>query len=250
MKYLKIILGVLLLFGAGSEYIHASRALGSFFSPGIIVGMLALVVLCTWLIGSGLRQEKFQFKSLDSLKFFGISLFTFAAAAFFTLSSRAAPDNFVSVNGLRIPINHCVDGSERIIPDKEAREAYCLCLAEKITADSLLRNQYKQELEQGGLGKILMDLQFSESLEELGIEECLPQVEMEWTNNLANSMKAQWKQELKGTDFEQTNDIEVYCDCLITEYRKYPLSQIIEDGFQESKLGIGIESDCVGKSMK
>ncbi|WPR76265.1 hypothetical protein [Algoriphagus sp. NG3] len=85
MKIFKIIIGFLLLIGAGREFIDASRQLGSLFSPGIIIGILIMLVLSTWLIGSGFSAGKFKFKSFEFIKFFVISFMTFAIVALFSL---------------------------------------------------------------------------------------------------------------------------------------------------------------------
>ncbi len=58
------------------------------------------------------------------------------------------------------------------------------------------------------------------------------------------------KKELVGTEFEQTNDIEKYCGCMTDEYKKYPISQIMEVGFKESELGVSIDKKCTEKSKK
>ena len=172
MKVIKIIIGFLLLFGAGKEYINASRQLGSFFSPGIVVGMLAIFLLSTWLIGSGFSQRKFNFKSLEFLKFFVIALVTFLTVAFFSLSSYVIPDNYQSINGMKIPMNKCINGIERIISDEQERVKYCICIADKITARSSIKDQYIDELKKGQLGEILIKLQKEDLLTELGIENC------------------------------------------------------------------------------
>jgi hypothetical protein len=63
-------------------------------------------------------------------------------------------------------------------------------------------------------------------------------------------MKENWKKELNGTEFEETNNIEDYCDCLINEYKNHPLNKIVEDGFNESEIGISIDSLCTEESKK
>ncbi|WP_157963332.1 hypothetical protein [Algoriphagus litoralis] len=85
MKTFKIIIGFLLLIGAGREFINASRQLGSLFSPGLIIGVLIMLIFSTWLIGSGFSPEKFRFKSYEFIKFFAISFVTFAVVAILSL---------------------------------------------------------------------------------------------------------------------------------------------------------------------
>ena len=197
---------------------------------------IGILLFSTWLIGSGFSSRKFKLRSTESIKFFVITIITFGSIAFYSLLSYAQPANYKLVNNIRIPLSRCINGSERIIPDVESREKYCFCLAEKITADSSLKNKYKNELQKGQLDKILNELQEEGTFDKIGLENCFSKVEMTWTDNLANSMKANLKSELEGTDFEQTNDIDIYCSCLIKEYRKNPLSKIMEDDFYESEL--------------
>jgi hypothetical protein len=246
----KIIFGFLLLLGVGQEYIHASRDLGTFFSPSIIVLITGLLLLATWLIGSGFSSVKFSFKSFEFIKFFIISFVFFITVAFFTLLSYAKPDNFKTVNGISIPMNKCIDGSRRMIPNKEERMDYCLCLAEKITTNPVLKKKYKNDLKKGRLIKVSTSIQKEEELTELSLTNCLTNVEMKWTDNIANSMLSICVKELEGSEFEQTGNTQIYCECVINEYKKYSLNKIIATDFQESELAISIDSSCTEKSQK
>ena len=154
------------------------------------------------------------------------------------------------INGLKIPLGKCIDGNIRIIPDEKERAEYCRCYVEKITNDPELKLRYQQELENDHLNEVMNEVQLSPKFIELGIEDCMSSVKVKWTNSLANSMKQNWKKELKGSDFELTNDIDEYCDCVIDEYRKLPLNQVIEDGFNESEDATKIDGKCSKLSEK
>lgn len=248
----KIIFGFLLLFGIGQEYIHASRGLGTFFPPFIVLLITGFLLLATWLIGSGFSPVKFSFKSFEFIKFFILSFVFFITVAFFTLLSYAKPDNFKTVNGISIPMNKCIDGSRRMIPNKEERIDYCLCLAEKITTNPVLKNKYKKDLKKGYLTKVFTSIQKEEEKEftELNLENCLTNIEIKWTNNMANSMIPICVKELEGTEFEQTGNTQTYCECVINEYKKYSFNRIIADDFQESELAFSIDSSCTEKNNK
>lgn len=247
---IKIIAGFLILWFTGQEYISASRDLGTFFSPIMILLFLGVILLLTWVIGSGFSPSEFTFRSFEFIKFFIISLIVFSISALFTLASYAKPSNFKTVNGTSIPMNKCIDGSRRMMPNNEERMNYCLCLAEKITANPILKNKYQYELEQGHIVEVSASIQKEEKYTELGLENCLANVEMKWTNNIVNTMITNCKKELEGTDFSQTNNTQIYCECVINESKKHPLSKVIADGFQESELGVSIDSSCSEKSKK
>jgi hypothetical protein len=245
----KIIFGFLMLWFTGTEYINASRELGAFSFP-ITIGCLGVILLFTWVIGSGFSPTKVAFRSLDFVKFFIISLIVFSASAFSTLASLAKPDNFKIVNGTSIPMNRCIDGSRRMIPNEEERMNYCICVAEKITANPILKNKYKSELKKGYIFDVFTSISNEGEFPELNLESCLANLEMKWTNNIVNTMITNCKKELEGTDFAETNDTQLYCDCTISEYQKYPLSKVIADDFQENELRLSIETHCTEKSEK
>ena len=248
MKTAKIVLAIILLYGAGSEYVNASRELKTFFAPEILAGVLVFLLLCAWLIGSAFSKGKL--KPLNYLKFFVITLVGFGVISFLSLSAAIMPKNIVEVNGLKVPLDACIEGSKRIIPNKEERKEYCLCLADKITSDSTRREKYKEQLESGRMDKVLKDLKASENFLELGIDACIKTTDLEWTDNLVKSVKENWLDQLEGTEFEETNNLEEYCDCMINEYKKYSTDKILEDGFSESELGLSIDSMCTEKSIR
>jgi hypothetical protein len=250
MKTVKIVFGFLIIFGVGKEYAHASRELLTFFSPGIIMGVLLSLLLSTWLIGSALSKEKLRVKSYQFLKYFLLCFLCFVLFAFFSLASYRPPNDMVEVNGIKIPIGNFLDGSRRIVPDSAQRRVYCICVVEKLASSDEIVRRYRPQLESGRIDKIFDASKNEPLLAGLGIEACIKSVELQWTDNLSDAMKGSLKTQLVNTDFEKTNDIDSYCDCLIEEYQKYPVSKITNDKFIESKLGAEIDSMCIAKSRK
>jgi hypothetical protein len=63
-------------------------------------------------------------------------------------------------------------------------------------------------------------------------------------------MKKNMKKQFEGTEFEQIVDVNTYCDCVVKEYKKFPLTEIMEDRFKESEEAKLIEKKCMSKSLK
>lgn len=183
-------------------------------------------------------------------EYFGICLLLFFLFAFIKTSTYVVPKNFVEINGLKIPLGKCIDGNRRVIPDKKEREEYCKCFIEKIINTPELKSKYKTKLENDRINHVFKEIQDSPEFQELGIEECMTSIKMRWTDNIANSMKRNWKKELEGTDFEETNYLEKYCDCLIEEYRRFPLDSVLKESFLESKIALEIDEKCTEESKK
>jgi hypothetical protein len=243
MKLLRIILGFYLLYLFGKEYISASYQIGTFVNPGIIIALL-VALLSTWLIGSGLSGSQFNFKSIKFVVYLAISLLFLGAVVYISALSYVVPGTYVNINGVNVPLKDCINGNRRLIPDERSREEYCKCVVENITNQPELTEKYKADLENGRVDQVLTALQADSTFDKTGVQNCLMASEIVWTDALAESMKANLKKELIGTEFEETNDIDKYCDCLMNEFRKYPLRDVMSAEFSESILGKSIAESC------
>jgi len=250
MKRIKIGIGFLLIFGAANEYVAASRQLGTLFSPGVMAGTLLILIFSFWLIASGFSDRKYHLKPINVLKYFIITLVTFTLVMLYNLGSDPTPTNFVVINGIRVPLGECINGSIKSIPDLKDRHYFCECFVEKITNDPELKSKFQSKLEHNKVGEVFTEIQNSPKFLELGIEDCMSSIQFEWTDVIVEEMKQTWKNELSSSEFEITNDIDKYCDCLADEYRKYPIERIMEDNFYESELAVRLDKKCSENTLK
>jgi hypothetical protein len=146
MKFIKIFFGFAIAFGAGKEYVSASRQVGSFTDIGVILGMTIMLILGTWLIGTGLSKKSLSIRSFDYTKFAVISIVTFLFGALISRSTNEPPKDIVVINNLHIPLDKLVSGTENFIKDQTERRDYCLCITEKLANSSEVVKQYKTDL--------------------------------------------------------------------------------------------------------
>lgn len=172
MKIFKIIVGVLLIYGAGQEYVHSSKQLFTFLDPGIISAVVLMLILCAWLVGSGFSKDRFPLKSWQFLKYFGLSCLLFLAFAFVSMATFKFPPDIVNVNGINVNIAEFMNGTKRIVPDEHKRREYCICVVTKLTADKALVDAYQSEFESGQFSNVLTTVQHSADADRYGLQEC------------------------------------------------------------------------------
>jgi len=249
MKTFKIIFGILILYGAGTEYISASNQLSSYLSPGILIGCLVMIVFAAWLIGSGLSKEKFEIRSVQFLKYFFIAAGGFVVFAFFGLRSFKPEPDIITSNGVKVDIAAFMNGSRNIIPDQKERRQYCTCVVGKLTSDSKITSRFSAQLIKGDIDKIIAELSSSPDFYELEMNECMmPVKNFHWTETVEKSVRENIYNQVKNSELSKTNNIDTYCDCLMLEYKKLPLSQISNSDFYQSEIGLNIDSLCTLKS--
>lgn len=248
MKILKIVLGFGILIGMGAEYANAAKQIGSMFLPTILIVVLLLMVLTTWLFGSGFSAGKFNLKSVEFFKFFSLSAVIFAGAVILNLGSKLPPSDFVKIQGLNIPLGKCINGNRKVIPDEKERKEYCKCFIEKILLDPELKEKFQDKLIHDESSTVFKEIQTHPKFLELNIDACIGSSKIEWTDDIVNSMRKQMKKMLLGTTIEETIDINSYCDCLLMEYQKHPFNKVVTEEFLESEVAIDIENKCIKTS--
>ena len=129
-------------------------------------------------------------------------------------------DEYVVVGkDIEIPIDGCVLANKKILGNSVNPVAFCKCLIPK------LYEAYKKDPEKT---KLLMEGKFDKDAENDAetiqgfYNECMLQsatTDTMATITITPRMKAQIKQGIKdnfaGTEFEKTNDLDKYCDCLV-----------------------------------
>lgn len=249
MKSFKIIVGILILYGAGKEYVSASKQLSTFLSPPVIVGCLVMILVVGWLFGSSLSQTQFEIRSFQFTKYIFLSLLGFLLFAFFGLITFKYEPEIITANGIKVNIAEFMNGSKNIIPDENERRDYCTCVVNKLTGDSKIVTNFSAELLNGKIDKIITFLNSSPDFYELKLNECMSSVKnFHWTETVEKSARENIYKQVKNSELSKTNNIDMYCDCLILEYKKLPLSEISNVEFYQSQNGLRIDSLCILKS--
>lgn len=249
MKTFKIILGILLTWAAGNEYVHAGKELSTFFSPAIIAASLTLIFLSSWLIASGVSKGEFRIKSRHYLKYLGLTLIVFLFSVFISKATFKFEPEIVKENGVNVDIAELMHGMKGMIPDKNQRKQCCVCMVEKLTADKNLVERYQTEFEKGNLSEIFDEAQAVENADKYNLQECFSSVsKIEWTPEFEKMLRTNLMKQLTEFQISTTNDINKHCDCLIDEFKKIPFSKLKEANFNMSDIRMKIDSICNLKS--
>jgi len=249
MKIFKIILGLLLTFGASNEYASASRQLLSFFDPGIIIAVCLMLLFSTWLIGSGISKEKLRITSWKYLKYFCATFVIFLLFAFISIVTFRFEPEIVTVNGINVDIAEFMNGSKKTIPDENQRRKYCVCVVTKLTADKDIAQKYRVEFERGKFSNVIMNILSGPDVHKYGLQECMgPISDIQWTEDFEKGLRANLTKQLTDLKISATNNLNEYCDCLVDEYKKIPISELTSPEFPRSQKAIKIDSVCYQKS--
>ena len=142
-----------------------------------------------------------------------------------------------------------MNGTKRIIPDKNERRDYCICMITKLSSDKNIVNKFSNELKTGKIDKIIMSLRYDTILGKLKLNECMNSISnFNWTPTFEKGTRDNIIAQFKQSEYANTNDINKYCDCIINEYKKLPIKDITNSEFNQSKKAYEIDSLCYLKS--
>jgi mRNA-degrading endonuclease YafQ of YafQ-DinJ toxin-antitoxin module len=242
MNKVKIAVGLILICGTGGEYINASRQLSTFLAPEIIVACLLMILLSSWLIGSGLMKEGFKVKSFQFLKYCAISFLLFTIVAFFSQFIYKGNSEIIKANGIEVNISEFMNGMKRILPNKDQRMEYCICVVNKLTQDKEFANKYKDEFKSGNFSDLI---QAETSSDSHNISECMNSLRgIKWTPEMEKAIRANLIDILTKNEMSKTNDINSYCDCTIEKYKELSMRELSNPDFSQSQKGRAIDSIC------
>jgi hypothetical protein len=212
--------------------------------------MLALIFLGAWLIGSGISKSKLKIKSGTFVGYYIGSVLLFVLMVFVGLINYKYPADYIVANNIKVPLGRCIQGNRKAIPDTTERKRYCSCIAEKLANSQEYNTTYRKELEAGTLDKIINDSTVQASIANY-ISGCFTSLSnLQWTDEVEKSFRSSLMKELNTGDFPQNYNVEAYCDCIINEYKKYPLNTIMKQDFTESDLSVKTDSLCKEKSKR
>jgi len=151
----------------------------------------------------------------------------------------------VKVNGINVDIAEFMNRSKKIIPDDNQRRQYCVCVVTKLTADKDLAEEYQTEFESGKFSKVIMTVQSGPDAYKYDLQECMGSVsDIQWTPEFEMGLRAKLMKQLTDLQISSTNDLNKYWDCLVDEYKKIQINELISSDFPQSDNGIKIDSIC------
>ena len=160
------------------------------------------------------------------------------------ICALAACNTTNNFNAANVPLDNCIKGNQQIIPEPTETKKYCNCLVEKLTSKERLRKQFGEDLKKGNINKVIEIVQGNASFAYLNIDDCLKTVQMAWTKGIADGMVKNWKRDLKAKNFDKTYNLNLYCNCLLNEYKNYSLNKVLEPTFSKSRIGNAIAENC------
>lgn len=163
--------------------------------------------------------------------------------------------NMVTVDkGVELPIDACVEANAKIFGNSVDVPAFCKCLLPKLYAKykddphkfKLLREGRFDQLAEAGVAEVTG---FYDACMTLSMKDSTTRITI--TPRMAERIKQGIKDSFAGTGFEETNDIEAYCDCIISGMQTdLSAKEIMQQNAADSLKFQRIQEKCVEATRK
>src|SRR4030095_17210408 len=153
-------------------------------------------------------------------------------------------------NVIKIPIKACVEANTKIFGNSVDPVAFCKCLIPKFYADLKDEPEKLKLLKEGNWYDLSKDKQ---ELVVKYFEDCITTTatkdstaKLTIAPRMAEGMKKKMKQEMIGSEIEQTNDVNKYCDCIINSLQTdFTVKEIMQDNFNETEKYKQVVEKCL-----
>ena len=169
--------------------------------------------------------------------------------------SQNHSDTVIVESGVEIPIQACVDAHSVILGDAVDAINFCKCLIPKVFTD-LKGDPEKLKLLQE-------DKWYDVSIEANDLIasyylECVSfaagddsTARITFTPRMLIDMKNKIKQELAGTEIEETNDVDRYCDCILNSMQTdFTIKEIVEENSKNLEKLDRMLAECLESTRK
>lgn len=157
--------------------------------------------------------------------------------------------------GLSVPISTCVEVNGRTFGKAIDARAFCLCFLPKFYRDIKDDPEKLKLLKQGRSNEIKVESQevtnqnFQDCMVEASTEDSTARFVM--TPRMVEQMKEAMKLKLAGSEIEQTNDLDKYCDCMVNSFQvDFTVKEIVRDDFNQTAKYREVNEYCLKESKK
>src|SRR5215203_435149 len=164
-------------------------------------------------------------------------------------------DKIVLDNGVEIPIKGCVEANTKILGNSVDPVAFCKCLIPKLYDDVKNDPKKLKLLKEGNWFDLPKDKQelvveyFQDCMNETATDDSTARFTI--TPRMADGMKKKMLQELRGSEIEQTNDVDKYSDCIINSLQTdFTVKEVMQDDFNETEKYKQVVARCLKTTRK
>lgn len=157
----------------------------------------------------------------------------------------------ITVNGLSIPLDKCVEGSVRIFKDPAERLAFCTCTAKKLAAIEGASTVHKRALESGRLEEVIEQLQREQKVDMKPFSDCLALTNgAQWTKVMTERVRTECTARVEADSSFQDVDVSSFCDCLAEKITRYSPAEVAAWDPDTTAAAIQLRAECAEQSRK
>ena len=157
--------------------------------------------------------------------------------------------------GIKIPIAACVEANSKILGKSVDPVLFCKCFIPKFYEDLKNDPAKVKSLRDGDWYDLARDKQemvakyFKNCMEQTTTNDTT--VKFTITPRMATGMKKKMKEELAGSEIEQTQDVDKYCDCIINSLQNdFTIKEVMQENFNETDIFKKAQEDCLKSTKK
>ena len=222
-----LVTAAILVFGL-QELLNMWRQTGD--ATSVLVSGLINLVLAGLLLHSALkRPDPLVAPSRGRTIFWNVLGLLCALSLIGNLFGLGKPSakHRITVNGLTIPLDKCVEGSVRIFKEPAERLAFCRCTATKLAELEGASSVHERALESGRLDEVIAILQHEKKVDMKPFSDCLANsAGSQWTLVMSERFRTGCLARIAADSSYQDLVVSKFCDCLAEKVTHFSPAEV------------------------
>lgn len=247
----KILLAAAFLLLSVQEAFNMRRQIDDVTS--FVIVLVVTLLVCSLILWSAFKKRDPLYQPSKGRKVFWNVAGGFCALIIVgnILGLGKPPKQTLTVNGLKIPLDACVEGAVRMVDTKAERISLCTCWATALANDSTVSKTYKHELEKGQLDMVIERLQREGTIDLAQLSACMANSKgIRWTDGMLDRVKRDCLTRMKDQGSDCEYDVEKFCDCLTNKVALHSPTFLLDVTPDSVAALTQIQEDCTALSRK
>lgn len=249
----KILLAVALLLSFVQEAINAWRQTHAVST--LVVSALISLGIIALLLWSAFKRRDPEVPPKRGWRIFWIILGWLCALSIlgqllsFVLPRRNT--QVIEVNGRKVPLDACLEGSAGLSKLPAERLAFCTCIATTLAEHPTLSEERTRLLERGRLFTLVEEMKLDPDYDPTFLTPCMTNLSSAtWTDAMRDGARRECLRQVASAQEDASIDADIYCDCYVSKIVQYTPANVAAMHSDSSSVLYAIQEECAALSVR
>lgn len=161
------------------------------------------------------------------------------------------PKHTIEVQGLRIPLDDCIDGNVRVSKNLAERKEFCTCMATLVASYNGLSAEHLRRVARGDFFTVIEELKTDTAFDMSQLSACMAGMHSsQWTETMLNGARKECLRQCTLQGLDESYDTNKFCDCWMEKIRPFAPAQVAAWQTDTTSMVGDMQQACLDLSLR